>query len=70
MQKIVLKDLGLKDYKEVWNDQNILFQEVIDIKLANREREEQEPTPKLFLVYRASTMCILWVKVAISITCF
>ena len=49
MQKIALKDLGLKDYKEVWNDQNILFQEVIDIKLANREREEQEPTPNYFL---------------------
>ena len=49
MQKISLKDLGLKDYKEVWNDQNILFQEVIDIKLANREREDQEPTPNYFL---------------------
>ncbi len=49
MQKIVLKDLGLKDYKEVWNKQNILFQGVIDIKLANREREKQEPTPNYFL---------------------
>ena len=49
MQKIVLKDLGLKDYKEVWNDQNILFQKVIDIKLANREREKQEPTQNYFL---------------------
>ncbi len=49
MQNIILKDLGLKDYKEVWDSQNILFQEVIDIKLANREREKQKPTPNYFL---------------------
>jgi len=49
MQNIALKDLGLKDYKEVWEYQNKLFQKVIDIKLANREREKQEPTPNYFL---------------------
>jgi len=49
MQKINLKDLGLKDYKKVWDVQNELFQEVIAIKLANREREKQEPTPNYFL---------------------
>lgn len=49
MQKIILKDLGLKDYKEVWDDQNELFTKVIDIKLANREREKQEPTPNYFI---------------------
>jgi len=49
MQKIILNDLGLDNYKEVWNYQNELFQKVIDIKLANREREKQEPTPNYFL---------------------
>ncbi len=49
MQKITLKDLGLKDYNNVWKYQNELFQKVIDIKLANRERENQEPTPNYFL---------------------
>ena len=49
MQKIALKYLGLKDYKEVWEYQNELFQKVIDIKLANREREKQESTPNYFL---------------------
>jgi len=49
MQNIALKDLGLKDYKEVWEYQNELFQKVIDIKLANREREKQESTPNYFL---------------------
>ena len=49
MQKINLKDLGLKDYKKVWDVQNELFQEVIAIKLVNREREKQEPTPNYFL---------------------
>lgn len=49
MQNIALKDLGLKDYKEVWEYQNNLFQKVIDIKLANRERVKQEPTPNYFL---------------------
>ncbi len=49
MQKIILNDLGLDDYKKVWSYQNELFQKVIDIKLANREREKQEPTPNYFL---------------------
>jgi len=49
MQKINLNDLGLKDYKKVWDIQNKLFQGIIAIKLANREREKQEPTPNYFL---------------------
>ena len=49
MQKIALKDLGLKDYNEVWGYQNKLFQKVIDIKLANRKREKQESTPNYFI---------------------
>jgi len=49
MHKIQLQDIGLKNYKDAWDYQNKLFQEIIDIKLANRDREEQKPTPGYFL---------------------
>ena len=49
MEKIQLIDLGLKDYNDAWETQNRLFREIIDIKLANRERETQKPTPNYFL---------------------
>jgi len=49
MKNIQLLDLGLKDYKDAWEYQNKLFQEIIDIKLDNRNREDQKPTPNYFL---------------------
>ena len=49
MKTIQLQDIGLTEYKEAWNIQNKLFQEVIAIKLENRDREEQKPTPNYFL---------------------
>ena len=49
MKNIQLFDLGLKDYKDAWEYQNKLFQEIIDIKLDNRNREDQKPTPNYFL---------------------
>lgn len=49
MQKIQLEDIGLKNYKDAWNYQNELFQKIIGIKLANRDREEQRITPNYFL---------------------
>ena len=49
MEKIQFIDLGLKDYNDAWETQNRLFREIIDIKLANRERETQKPTPNYFL---------------------
>ena len=36
----VFQDLGLKDYKEVWDLQEALFKGVVDIKLYNREHAE------------------------------
>ena len=41
MNQVLFKDIGSKDYKEAWDIQNKLFQEIIDIKLANRNREEK-----------------------------
>lgn len=49
MNQVVFKDLGIKDYKEAWDFQNELFQGIIDIKLANRDREVKLETPNYFL---------------------
>lgn len=44
MQKVKYIDLGLIDYKEAWDYQEELFQAIIDVKRANRKREnEGEP---------------------------
>ena len=49
---VIFRDLGLIDYKEAWDVQEKLFQEVIDRKVANRKRlvEEQE-SPKHYLLF-------------------
>lgn len=39
MPKVSWEDLGLRDYKEVWDYQEKVFKKSIDIKIANRERE-------------------------------
>ena len=49
MQKVQLQELGLKPYKEAWDYQNELFQQIIEIKLDNRNKETNNPTPNYFL---------------------
>jgi len=49
MKKIKLIDLGLKDYKETWNYQEVLFQETIDLKIENRKNNTTYKTPNYFL---------------------
>ena len=49
MKKIKLIDLGLKDYKETWNEQEVLFQETIDLKIENRKNNTTLKTPNYFL---------------------
>ena len=49
MQQVKLQDLGLKDYQEAWDYQNTLFQQIIDIKLANRNNETKNLTPNYFI---------------------
>jgi len=49
MQKIILKDIGLTNYKDAWNYQNKLFQKIIVIKLDNRNNNTNNPTPNYFL---------------------
>lgn len=42
-------DLGRKDYKETWDFQEMLFQEIVGVKMGNRHRELPEATPNHFL---------------------
>jgi lipoyl(octanoyl) transferase len=46
---IKLKDLGLKDYKEVWDYQSELLQEIVVTKTENRKNQLQESTENHFL---------------------
>lgn len=47
-KKIIVKDLGLKDFKETWDYQEQLFKEIVDLKLAKRNNPIIE-TPNYFL---------------------
>jgi lipoyl(octanoyl) transferase len=43
-------DLGLIDYKEAWDFQEKLFRETVDLKIARRKGESDEPT-KNYLIF-------------------
>lgn len=49
--KIIFKDLGLIDYQDAWDYQDKLMQEILDIKIKNRNlpKEEALETPNHFL---------------------
>ncbi len=52
MQKVNFKDLGLVDYKEAWDYQEKLFNEVVDGKLANRNLSiEEQRSPKHYMLF-------------------
>ncbi len=46
---IEVQDIGRSDYREAWDYQDELFKRIVDIKLANRDREVEEPRPGYFL---------------------
>jgi len=46
---IKTQDLGYKDYKEVWDYQEQIFNQIIKIKTENRNLETPKPTPNYFL---------------------
>ena len=48
-KKVLLQDLGLKDYKEAWDYQEVLFQKTVDLKIKNRREDTHVPTPNHFL---------------------
>jgi lipoyl(octanoyl) transferase len=48
-KNVALQDLGLKDYKETWDYQELLFQQTVDLKIKNRREETLLETPNHFL---------------------
>ncbi|MGB5500449.1 MAG: lipoyl(octanoyl) transferase LipB, partial [Maribacter sp.] len=46
---VEVKELGLKDYKEAWDYQELLFQQTVDLKIKNRREDTHVPTPNHFL---------------------
>ncbi|WP_234859527.1 lipoyl(octanoyl) transferase LipB [Aquimarina aquimarini] len=48
-KKILVRDLGPKDYKETWEYQEVLFKEILDIKIKNRRENAGIETPNHFL---------------------
>ncbi|MGB5359508.1 MAG: lipoyl(octanoyl) transferase, partial [Eudoraea sp.] len=48
-KKVAVQDLGLKDYKETWDYQELLFQQTVDLKIKNRREETRLETPNHFL---------------------
>lgn len=48
-KKVALQDLGLKDYKETWDYQELIFQNTVDLKIKNRRENSELPTPNHFL---------------------
>lgn len=50
MNKCVdIQDLGTKDYKETWDYQESLFNQILDIKIKNRRENKAISTPNYFL---------------------
>ncbi|MFT6959180.1 MAG: lipoyl(octanoyl) transferase [Polaribacter sp.] len=48
-KNILLKDLGAEDYKETWDYQSELLQEIVAVKINNRRNEQQNKTKNHFL---------------------
>lgn len=50
-QKVIYQNLGLINYKEAWDYQEKLFNEIVDIKLENRKKTigRQQETPNYLL---------------------
>jgi lipoyl(octanoyl) transferase len=48
-KEVAIQDLGFKDYKETWDYQEVLFKEIIDLKIRNRRESLGQETPNYFL---------------------
>ena len=47
---IKIQDLGLKDYKETWEFQELLFKKTVDLKVKNRREQTAFSTPNHLLL--------------------
>lgn len=48
-KNLIIKELGVKDYKETWEYQEALFQNILNIKSQNRKENLSIATPNYFL---------------------
>lgn len=48
-KKVQLLNLGVMDYKEAWDRQEILFKDILDIKINNRREGVEAETPNYLL---------------------
>ncbi|WP_167596155.1 MULTISPECIES: lipoyl(octanoyl) transferase LipB [Leeuwenhoekiella] len=48
-KQVEVQDLGNRDYKEVWDYQEQLFKNILDLKIKNRREETDFATPNHFL---------------------
>lgn len=48
-KQVQFLDLGMKDYKEVWDFQETLFSGILDVKVKNRREEKNDDTPNYLL---------------------
>lgn len=48
-RNLQIEDLGVKDYKETWDYQEILFQKIVQIKSRNRNEKLTQETPNYLL---------------------
>lgn len=48
-KKVILQNLGLKDYKKTWDYQEALFKETVDLKIRNRREALELETPNYLL---------------------
>ncbi|MCX2717977.1 lipoyl(octanoyl) transferase LipB [Lentiprolixibacter aurantiacus] len=48
-KQVTFQELGYRDYKETWDYQENLFQQIVDTKIRNRREGLQEPTPNYLL---------------------
>jgi lipoyl(octanoyl) transferase len=49
-KSIIIKDLGVVDYKECWDFQEELFKNVVDVKIKNRREALNKPTSNYLLI--------------------
>ena len=48
-KQIEIQELGVKDYKDTWEYQELLFKDIIDLKIKNRREKTFLSTPNYFL---------------------
>lgn len=48
-KNILLKNLGVKDYKDTWDYQTDLLQDIVDLKISNRKNNESLQTDNHFI---------------------